>query len=89
MIAAYSFALADEHFNDLLRHAAKFERVTLINPDLDGTTARAARVLRLDASNHRRGSDRQGRETLRVGNVTGIKARSGEIGWQELRGFLT
>jgi hypothetical protein len=89
VIVGYSFAVADEHFNDLLRHAPKLERVTVINPDLDGTTARAAGVLRLDSGSLKRGIDRHGRETLRVGHLTGIKARSEEIRSQELRGLLT
>jgi hypothetical protein len=48
VVVGYSFALADEHFNDLLRHANSRIKVIVVNPDLAGASREAARVLGID-----------------------------------------
>jgi hypothetical protein len=40
VVIGYSFGMADEHFNDLIRKSNKRTRIVIVNPDLN----RAARV---------------------------------------------
>lgn len=48
VIVGYSFASADEHFNDLLRQSNPRSRVLIVNPDLELPLRNACRVLRID-----------------------------------------
>jgi hypothetical protein len=43
LVVGYSFGLADEHFNDLLRSSKA--RIVVIDPNLDGISARACELL--------------------------------------------
>lgn len=45
IIIGYSFAQADEHFNDIFRRNAKTKPVTIINPDLKASARTVAQVL--------------------------------------------
>jgi hypothetical protein len=45
VIVGYSFATADEHFNDLLRNTRATTRVLVVNPDLTGCCERVCRIL--------------------------------------------
>lgn len=48
VIVGYSFATADEHFNDLLRKTPPSCRVFVVNPDLETAMPAACRVLNVD-----------------------------------------
>jgi hypothetical protein len=63
VVVGYSFALADEHFNDLLRHANLRSRVVVVNPDIQTASYEACRVLGVD------------RDTLVETKVEGLLAR--------------
>jgi hypothetical protein len=56
VVVGYSFALADEHFNDLLRKSSPKSRIVIVNPDLDPVTIAACRVLgvEIDSLNQQR-----------------------------------
>jgi hypothetical protein len=43
VIVGYSFAMADEHFNDLLRHTKTTTRILVVNPNADAAGRSAAR----------------------------------------------
>ena len=49
VIVGYSFNLADEHLNDLLRkrRGATDVRIVVVNPDMDGTSANVCNILGL------------------------------------------
>ena len=48
VIVGYSFATADEHFNDLLRKTPPSCRVFVVNPDLEAAMPAACRILNVD-----------------------------------------
>lgn len=48
VIIGYSFATADEHFNDLLRKTSQASRVLVVNPDLDTALPAACNILGID-----------------------------------------
>lgn len=48
VIAGYSFAAADEHFNDLLRNCNPYSRITVVNPDQGPPLKSVCRVLGID-----------------------------------------
>lgn len=51
VIVGYSFNLADEHLNDLLRkhRGATDVRIVIVNPNMDGTSANVCNILGLSA----------------------------------------
>lgn len=49
VIIGYSFGVADEHFNDLLRQTRETARVVVVNPELDSTLGRAGAILGVTA----------------------------------------
>jgi hypothetical protein len=49
VVIGYSFAMADEHFNDLIRHSQAGLRVIVVNPDIAAVSREAARVLGISA----------------------------------------
>lgn len=64
VIVGYSFAAADEHFNDLLRKGAAKARVIVVNPDTDGPLRAVCRILGID------------HDTLRVVDRRGFQVAS-------------
>lgn len=50
VVVGYSFASADEHFNDLLRNTPSTSRLLVVNPDSETVLKRACRVLDVDLS---------------------------------------
>ena len=89
VITGYSFNLADEHFNDLLRKrkSGTDTRLVVINPDLEGTTTNVCKVLSQDPS-HLNGMTIAGFECLRGGNLTFAKARTEELSPDSIQQLL-
>jgi hypothetical protein len=52
--AGYSFAVADEHFNDLVRHCNPYSRIVMVNPDQGAPLSSLCRILGLDHQNLKR-----------------------------------
>ncbi|HUY09183.1 MAG TPA: hypothetical protein VMW80_06995, partial [Candidatus Dormibacteraeota bacterium] len=48
VVVGYSFGIADEHFNDLLRKCNPLSRIVVVNPDPGAPIDAACRLLRLD-----------------------------------------
>ena len=42
VVIGYSFAMADEHFNDLLRHTNESATVVVVNPDIETASRQSA-----------------------------------------------
>jgi len=51
IIVGYSFNVADEHFNDLIRKRNNQARISLINPDVNSVKPLICRILGLDHTN--------------------------------------
>ena len=78
IIVGYSFAVADEHFNDLLRQTRGATRIVVVNPDLDGTLARAGAVLGITTESLAR-KEHRGFEVRSSRRLTGVKAKAEDI----------
>lgn len=78
VIVGYSFAVADEHFNDLLRQTRPTTRIVVVNPELDGTLARASAVLGVAAESLTSREER-GVEIRSSRRLTGIRAGAEEL----------
>jgi hypothetical protein len=78
VIVGYSFATADEHFNDLLRKTRASSRVFVVNPDLDAVLPAACRILDTDPQNlaARQISGFQVKASRRI---TGVAAKAEEV----------
>ena len=78
VIVGYSFAMADEHFNDLLRHSNPLLRVIVINPDLTTASKEACRILGIDPASLV--SETRGKvEVRRTGRLTCAGAKADEV----------
>jgi hypothetical protein len=78
IIVGYSFAVADEHFNDLLRQTRASTRIVVVNPELDGTLARAGGVLGI-APDSLRSREHGGFEVRPSRRLIGIKAKAEDL----------
>jgi hypothetical protein len=77
VIVGYSFAVADEHFNDMLRNLHPHAKVVVVNPDRSGPLQAVCRVLGLDARSLAV-SQRNGADVLTQGRLTYVLA-TGEM----------
>jgi len=84
VIVGYSFATADEHFNDLLRHANPSARIIVVNPDSLKPVQAAFRILGLTpdqlVAEHRGKLDVQ-----RCGRLVGVTAAAENVNEALLR----
>lgn len=87
LIVGYSFATADEHFNDLLRHASATARVVIVNPDALQPAKAASRILGLDASSFVQ-KRRRSWETFETGRLLSIAARAEDVSQEMIDEFL-
>jgi hypothetical protein len=78
VVVGYSFATADEHFNDLLRHTKSSTRIIVINPDLVTTPVQACRALALDPA-WLTAARTAGRESLSLDRLICLKATADEV----------
>jgi hypothetical protein len=56
VVVGYSFGLADEHFNDLLRSTPATSRVLVVNPNCEAVTERVCDIFGIDSSTLSTGS---------------------------------
>jgi len=87
IIVGYSFAVADEHFNDLLRQTRPTTRIVVVNPELDGTLARAGGVLGT-APESLTTREEHGVEVRSSRRLTGVKAKAEDLDDELLRAAL-
>lgn len=78
VVVGYSFALADEHFNDLLRNANRRGRVVVVNPDLVAASREACRVLGIEPSSLSE-TEMGGHPVWRGGRLTCIAAKGEDV----------
>jgi hypothetical protein len=78
IVVGYSFATADEHFNDLLRKSNTSARVVVVNPNLGPALIEAARVLGVDSASlvDRHHGEFEVRASRRL---TGVNARGEDL----------
>lgn len=86
VVVGYSFAMADEHFNDLLRHANPDLKVVVVNPDLEVASYQASRVLGVDTTTFTSES-RGGVEVRRSGRLVCAKAYAEQVSEEFLAGL--
>ena len=89
LITGYSFNLADEHFNDLLRkrRGSTDTRIIIINPDLDGTVDRVCKILSQNPS-HLNQMMIADFECRRAANLTFVRARTEQLSSGALRELM-
>ncbi len=64
-ILGYSFSVADEHFNDLIRKGNREAKLIVVDPNLEGTTSRVCQTVGQD------------RATLRPAEIEGMECKVG------------
>ena len=87
VVVGYSFALADEHFNDLLRSASTSTRIVVVNPDFGTVVPQACRVLRVD-SGELLSTEQGGFELQSHNRLTFVKARAEDPFENAIKGLL-
>jgi len=78
VILGYSFSVADEHFNDLIRKGNQDAKLIVIDPNLDAVVTRVCQVVNYDQRNLSAAAV-QGLECKTGGRLTFVKAKSEEI----------
>src|SRR5205807_9807597 len=48
VILGYSFSVADEHFNDLIRKGNRDAKLIVVDPNMDGVVGRVCRIVNHD-----------------------------------------
>ena len=89
VIVGYSFNLADEHLNDLLRkrRGTTDVRIVVINPDIDGTSANVCNILGL-ASAQLTNVTRAGLNCREAGGLVFVNASAEQITSESLGQLL-
>ena len=89
VIVGYSFNLADEHLNDLLRkrRGATDVRIVVVNPDIDGTSTNVCNLLGL-APNQLTDVTSAGLACRQVGNLVFVNARTEQLTPEKLEQLL-
>jgi hypothetical protein len=88
IVVGYSFALADEHFNDLLRKGNPDAHFVVVNIDMPGPAQRLCGILGVPVE--RLTPTRRGRfEVLTSPRVTAVRAGAEEVDTQFLTDVLT
>jgi hypothetical protein len=75
---AYSFSVADEHFNDLIRKGNKEARLIVVNPDIEAVVNRVCQTLDHDETGLQV-ANIQGLECLQDHRLTFVKAKAEQI----------
>src|SRR5208337_5451766 len=87
VIAGYSFGVADEHFNDLIRKGNKEARLIVIDPSLEGVVNRLCQTVGQDRSTLH-STNVQGLQCQIGGRLTFVQAKAEEITSARLMSFL-
>jgi hypothetical protein len=86
-IIGYSFGVADEHFNDLIRKGNKDARVIVVDPDIDSVVNRVCQTL----NHHEAGlqpAEVHGLECKMDGRLTFVRAKAEQIDVGRLNAIL-
>ena len=78
VIVGYSFSVADEHFNDLIRKGNGDAKLIVIDPDLEAVVNRVCHTLNNDKTNLRSRNIR-GLECRTGGRLTFVRAKAEEV----------
>ena len=78
VIVGYSFNVADEHFNDLIRKGNKEAKLVVIDPNCDAVVNRVCQTLRYDRT-ALRSVEVSGLELKMGGRLTFVKAKAEDI----------
>lgn len=78
VILGYSFSVADEHFNDLIRKGNRNAKLIVVDPNMDGVVGRACQIVNHDRA-RLRPTTVQELECLSDGRLTFVKAKGEEI----------
>jgi hypothetical protein len=87
VIIGYSFNVADEHFNDLIRKGTKVARLIVINPDIDAVATRVCKLLGYDKG-HLVSSKIGVLECQSSGRLTFVKSKAEDITSSHLEHLL-
>lgn len=87
VIVGYSFSVADEHFNDLIRKGNREAKLIVVDPDIEAVVNRVCQALNHDKSGLRSRSVR-GLECKTNGRLTFVSAKAEEVGSTRLEELL-
>lgn len=87
VILGYSFGVADEHFNDLIRKGNKAAKLIVVDPSLDAVVNRVCLIVGHDKTTLR-SIDVRGLPCKAGGRLLFVKARAEEINTTGLLGLL-
>lgn len=79
IVVGYSFASADEHFNDLLRRSNSKSRVLVVNPDVGVPLRNVSRILGIDPESLSK-SVRDGYDRFESGRLIYVVAKAEAVG---------
>jgi len=86
-IIGYSFGVADEHFNDLIRKGNKEAKLIVVDPDIGAVVNRVCQTLNHDKSGLR-STNVQGLECKTDGRLTFVRAKAEQINSTRLTELL-
>jgi hypothetical protein len=86
-IIGYSFSVADEHFNDLIRKGNREANLIVVDPDIEAVMNRVCQTLDHDKSGFRATSV-EGLRCKVGGRLTFVNAKAEEIKSTQLKGLL-
>jgi hypothetical protein len=87
VILGYSFSVADEHFNDLIRKGNRDAKLIVVDPNMDGVVGRVCQIVSHDRT-RLRPTTVQELECLADGRLTFVKAKGEEISSARLVALL-
>jgi hypothetical protein len=87
VILGYSFSVADEHFNDLIRKYNRDAKLIVVDPGLDGPMNRVCHMLSHDVT-RLRAKNVAGLECKADGRLLFVKAKAEEIDSKKMMALL-
>jgi hypothetical protein len=87
-IIGYSFGVADEHFNDLIRKGNKEAKLIVVDPDIGAVVNRVCQTLNHDKTGLR-STNVQGLECKTDGRLTFVRAKAEQINSTRLMELLS
>jgi hypothetical protein len=87
VVLGYSFSVADEHFNDLIRKGDKETKLIVIDPMLEGVVARVCQIVDQNQATLA-SKNLQGFQCKVGGRLTFVKAKAEDISSAKLLAFL-
>jgi hypothetical protein len=87
VILGYSFSVADEHFNDLVRKYNREAKLIVVDPNLEGPVNRVCQMLSHDKT-RLRAKHIAGLECKADGRLLFVKAKAEEIDSKKLMALL-